>query len=138
MKSLIHTLLPRKGMRQAVKFGLVGLCNTSIDYGVYLVLTRIFFTYVLVANAFAMACAMTFSFFANRHFTFRQSNGDIKAQMGRFVVVQGVGFILANTIFYLSVVFGVYDIFAKIMGSVIFTIWNFLAQKYWAFREEGV
>ncbi len=136
LQTLTHRVIPRRGMRQLIKFGMVGVVNTAIDFSLYLLLTRAFFIFELLANALAMLVAMSFSFFANKRFTFRNHVADHGRQMLKFVAVQGIGFVLGNGTFYLVLQLGVFDIYAKICGAIVFTSWNFLAQKYWAFKEK--
>jgi len=130
MKRIINN----KHFKQLVRFGIVGVCNTAIDYTVYLIMTRIFVVYFLYSNFISMGFAMIFSFFANKHFTFRNKDGHFY-QFLKFITIQLIGFVIANSIIFILVhYFNVYDIYSKIIASVIFTIWNFLAQKFWAFK----
>jgi putative flippase GtrA len=126
--------MPHAASRQVVKFGMVGVVNTTIDFIIYLILTRGVGMVFLAANAIAMGGAMVFSFFANKKFTFKNHDAQLAHQAFKFVCVQVGGFLIANTTLYVLVMFGMYDITAKIMASVAFTVWNFLMQKFWAFR----
>lgn len=129
-------MINNKYFRQLIKFGLVGVTNTTIDYTVYFILTRILTVYFFYSNLISMSFAMIFSFFANKNFTFRNKDNYNISQFVIFLIIQFIGFIIANSLIYTLVNFvGMYDIYAKIIGSVGFTIWNFLAQKFWAFKE---
>jgi len=56
-------------LKQALRFGLVGVVNTLIYFGLYLVILR--WTPYLVAHFVAMVVAMVASFFLNVYFTYR-------------------------------------------------------------------
>jgi putative flippase GtrA len=56
-------------MKRMIRFGLVGVVNTGVYYGLYLVL-RTFIPY-LVAHFVAFCLAMVGSYFLNCYFTFK-------------------------------------------------------------------
>lgn len=56
-------------LKQALRFGLVGVVNTLIYFGLYLVILR--WAPYLVAHFVAMVVAMVASFFLNVYFTYR-------------------------------------------------------------------
>jgi len=132
---LINNFLQRVIVRQFVKFCLVGLANTIIDYAVYLFFSRLLGWYFLLANIIAILAAMTFSFFANKHWTFRNKDKQIKSQYLKFAAVNGVYFLLNNLIVFSLVHYlATYDLLAKIIAIAIGLLWNFLANKFWTFR----
>jgi putative flippase GtrA len=56
-------------IRRVVRFGLVGVLNTAVYYGLYLSLRTV--TPYLAAHLVAFGLAMIGSYFLNCHFTFR-------------------------------------------------------------------
>lgn len=70
--------------RQLVRYGIVGLANTAIGYGVIL-----FGLWLGLgdyqANATGFAIGICFSFFANRTFTFDRRGSITAAEIGRFM-----------------------------------------------------
>ena len=121
--------------KQVISFGIIGVLNTAIDFSVYWILTRVFGFYFLMANMAAIVCAMCFSYFANKTFTFRTS-GNHKKEIIRFLTVQGSGFLIANGILFILVHLSVFDIYAKVIASVVFTLYNFTMQKLWVFGSK--
>ena len=124
-----------KILRQFIKFCIVGIANTLLDYAVYLFFTRIFGFYFLYANIISTIAGMTSSFIFNKYWTFKNREKDFKKQYLKFVIVNVIYFFLYNGIFYCLVeIFGIYDLIAKIIAVFICIFWNFLANRYWTFR----
>lgn len=70
--------------RQLLRYGLVGLANTAVGYGLILVgLWLGMGDYP--ANAFGFAIGLCFSFFANRAFTFSRRGPIAAPEVGRFL-----------------------------------------------------
>lgn len=119
-----------------MRFCVVGIINTIIDYGVYLFFSRSIGFFYLYANILAILVAMTFSFFANKYWTFGNFENKLKSQYAKFFLIGIVYFILYNSILYLSVNnLHIYDLLAKVIAIVIGLFWNFIANKYWTFKK---
>jgi putative flippase GtrA len=122
--------------RQFVKFCLVGIINTAIDYLVYFGLTRGLDLYFLYANIIAILVAMTFSFIFNKYWTFRDYQKNIKKQYSKFFLVNIVYFLLNNMIVFSLVKYLlIFDLLAKIIAIFIGLIWNFTANRHWTFKR---
>lgn len=78
---------------------------------------------------------MTFSFFANKFWTFRNDDHKFKLQYLKFTAVNAVYFIIYNSVLFSLVEFtGLNDLLAKITATMIGLAWNFGANRYWTFR----
>jgi glycosyltransferase involved in cell wall biosynthesis len=69
--------------RQLVKYSIIGIINTFLDWGVYLGLTRIFAYFIqhyLFAKGISFCVAVTNSYFWNRYWTFRSKRKEILRQ----------------------------------------------------------
>ena len=58
-----------------IKFSLVGMINTSVDFGVYIMLSRsiyLFSRHFLIAKALSFIAATVCSFLLNRRWTFNK------------------------------------------------------------------
>jgi putative flippase GtrA len=77
---------------EILRFGLVGVANTGIDLGLYFLL-QASGSPVLLANLISTTAGLTFSFVANRLFTFRArpAGGSAVRQMLLFLVCTGIG-----------------------------------------------
>ena len=158
-----QTIAPRPRGRtagQIVRFGLVGVVNTVVDYVTFIVLTIVFhipLSNVWMAKYPSSAVGMTVSFVLNRRFVFRATAHRARGQAFRFIAATLIGiFVIQNllTQLFASKVqyFGieashVVDVaglsrtftiktVAFALGAVASIIWNFVAYKYWVFRPD--
>jgi len=133
---MLANIFRKDTLAQFVKFCIVGLGNTIIDYGVYLFFSRLIGLHFLFSNILAILTAMTFSFFANKYWTFENFENKIKSQYAKFFLIGAVYFILNNAIFYFCVNYLlIYDLLAKIIAIAIGLFWNFIANKHWTFQR---
>lgn len=129
-------LLRRRGVRQFVKFGLVGASSTAIDWSIYLILTRFGQVYYLTAKIISFLFSVINSYVWNRRWTFRSKDPKKLHQFSKFLVVAGVGLGLNSLIMYLVVSqLRLHDIIGLVLSTAIVMFWNFLVNKFWTFRE---
>lgn len=128
--------------KQFVKFCVVGVISTVIDFGIYLSLTRSFEwwrEHFLMANACAFIVAVSWSFIANKSWTFRDKTRDIYAQYPKFILVYLIGLIGNQFILYTLVsIFEIYDVIAKAIAVAVILFWNFIANKIWTFKKKAL
>jgi len=144
------TLLRRRGMRQLVKFCVVGASSTVIDKGtLWLLLYRLApRTPWWISATLSFSLAVTNGFVWNRRWTFRaQDHGTVRAQYSMFLSTNLVGLAL-NLVFtklFLILFTGqlrhiggnpkaVKVLIASLAAVPFVTLWNFAASKYWTFR----
>lgn len=123
------------------RFIVVGVTNTLIDFGLLLWLTSFDFS-LLGANMIATGAALTFSFFANRKFTFR-SDGNVSGQVVKFLVVTLVGLWVLQPLVLYSLLKSLTSLLgsqaalvvAKLIASVVSMTWNFILYKRMVFND---
>ncbi|MBI2426779.1 MAG: GtrA family protein [Candidatus Kerfeldbacteria bacterium] len=125
--------------RQFVKFTIIGVVNTAIDFFSYLFLTRafdFFREHFLVANLFAFLLAVSVAFVLNRRWTFRDTSTEVSKKFVKFFLVYSVGFGINQTALSVSVlIFGFHDLFGKLIALCANLGWNFLMTRHWTFRH---
>ncbi len=143
------------------RFGIVGVLNTLIDFGILNLLTRVFALSDLAANIPATTIAMLFSFFANRNFVFKAHTHDSQfEQAARFFLVTAFGlYVIQSGIIYffehvwlwpvgvgvhLAQVLGVTRLVddkfivtngVKAVATLASLTWNYLTYKRFVFKE---
>jgi len=129
----------RRGVRQFVKFGVVGVSSTVIDWGIYLLLTRIFGIFYLMAKILSFSVALFNSYFWNRRWTFRSNDPKKLHEFIKFLFISIVGVVLNSSIMYISVEhLKLNDLYGLFLATIIVMFWNFTANKFYTFRESQV
>lgn len=141
MNSLdIHKLLikesykigPASSLKQLSKFGLIGLLNTILGYGLFIIFLN-WFDY-LAALVFTHIIAVTHSYLWNRFWTFKSSRNPLKEFL-KFNSVYILVFVVnAITLFLLVDVFNFDPRVGQLFALPIITIISFTGHKYWSFK----
>ena len=85
-----------KNKSQLIRFGLIGVINTALDFGLLFILKSVGLM-ATTANIFSTSIAFVFSFFANKKYTFRSSGTHIVREMILFVAVTLFGLWVLQT-----------------------------------------
>lgn len=130
----------RKGLKQLVKFCIVGAINTVVDWIVYWIIMAStgWGTQNLkqVAKALSFIISASSSYIMNRVWTFRSRDKKVVRQAIKFFIVATVGLAFNNLIFY--IITGILhwrDIFGLAGATGLVTAWNFVINKLWTFKD---
>lgn len=130
------SIVQRRGVRQFIKFGLVGLSSTAIDWSIFYLLNLTFGVYYLYAKVFSFAIAVINSFIWNRRWTFRSQDPNQMRQFSKFLTIALIGLGLNTLIMYIVVtVLNQQPIAGLVAASAIVVFWDFLANKFYTFKE---
>ncbi len=159
----METFFEKRGVRQFVKFSIVGVMSTAIDWGVHALLykgfngsltnaTNDFFSANLpfltksadFDGAFttfkivSFLVAMLNGFFWNRKWTFRISGKENRsAQLGKFAIVNTIGLCI-NTLVASQIHTphgGKWNyVLALGVATFVTMFWNFAGHKFWTFK----
>lgn len=143
---------------QVGKFGIVGLANTLIDFGLFNFFTKFAHYGLIQSNIISTTTAMVFSFFANKQLVFKPGERHVASQAIAFFVVTAFGlYVIQNGIIHLltavwpeplhgivHIVRGVGIHFfsdgfyinngAKAIATVASLTWNYIVYKRVVFR----
>ncbi|MFH0952025.1 MAG: GtrA family protein [Patescibacteria group bacterium] len=123
-------------VKQFIKFSMVGVSNTIFDFSIYIILTRALGLNILIANAIAFIIAVTWSYFANKWWTFRDTSKQTTSQYTKFIFISLIGLGLNETILSILVFYaGLWDLLAKLTAVIIVVFWNFWANRAWTFTD---
>ena len=123
-------------VRQFVKFGIVGTIGTVVDVTVLVFLKEVVHLNVYVANFFSFNLAVLNNYTLNSSWTFADQERQPKRQILQFFAVSVIGLALSQTLLYLfHDIVNLHYLIAKFLGIVIVLFWNFLANRFWTFRE---
>jgi dolichyl-phosphate beta-glucosyltransferase len=124
---------------ELLRFMAVGVVNTGVDIGTYMVLTRgtaTFATAIIAAKFFSFVAATISSFVLNRYWTFGIRTAIKLSEVVRFYATVTIS-MLANvsTMYVLTHWFGIYDLIAIVIATGITFMCNFTLSKLWVFKK---
>ncbi len=130
-------------IRQFLKFGVVGAIGSVVDFSVLIVLKEFLLLNLYVANTFSFSAAVFSNFLWNSIWTFRGTfRGRKRHRFIPFLLVSILGLGINQVILYLAHETTGLDnyqygyLVAKVAATIVVMIWNFIANKYWTFREQ--
>ena len=118
-----------------LRFGIVGIINTGLDFGILFFLTLLFNLPRELANTISTTISFLFSFVANKKYTFKSTSKNLKRQFILFAVVTlfGLwvvqnGIISVATPFFMNIISNeAMSLFAsKIIATFASLIWNYI------------
>ena len=117
-----------------LKFGVVGVSGTAIDFGTTWLLKEKDKINKYLANGIAYMCGATSNFFLNRWWTFSSQKPEVVEQYFKFLGVSLVGLGLNTLIIYLLVNKGNQNFYiSKIAATLLVLIWNFFGNLMFTF-----
>jgi putative flippase GtrA len=123
-------------VKQASKFGLVGIFNTALDFAIFNLGHSVFGLGTVTANVISTTIAMIVSYMINRNFVFSGSSSKATRQAILFLIVTAIGlYVLQNGVIYLvttSILHSngiVASNIAKLIGTGASLVWNFILYK---------
>ena len=124
-----------KSLTQAVRFGLVGVSNTLIDFALYWILSR----YVLVdqyvaAKMISYFGAIVNSYLMNKYWTFGSSERSL-AEAARFLLIIITSWGANSLAMRLLIGAGLQDLLAFFLATLASALFNFTLQKFFTFRK---
>lgn len=134
-----------KNNLQKARFIAVGGANTVIDFGLLFVLKGLGLP-ALSANLVSTSAAFCFSFFANKKFTFKTTNTNLKRELTLFIIatLTGLWGIQSLVIMIISPIvagFGLSDgmtlLAAKICATIASLTWNYIMYSRVVFKQSA-
>jgi putative flippase GtrA len=119
-----------------LRFGVVGVLNFAVDYGLFLLLLKVFGLPLLAANSIAVLVAASHSYLWNKHWTFQDPATGRRAWQ-RYLVFLGFnlsGLALANLVI-LALVQIMQPALAKVGSISVTAIWNYWTSHRFVYRR---
>ncbi len=133
---------------QFIKFAIIGVLNTAIDFGILNLLMWGFGMYkgswILLFNTISFSIAATNSYFINKYWTFGELSKIRAGQFAKFFIISFGGAVINSGIVFsittfIPPVFGLSEElwanFAKVIATAIAWIWNFTMYKFVVFKK---
>src|ERR1700730_10634557 len=119
-----------------LKFGMIGLLNTGIDFAVFTILT-LWDVPLLIAQCISYTCGVLNSFIMNRTWTFQQ-RGQYSGQLIKFIAVNLLTLLITYGLLLLfNRYVGWSMLFSKLIATGMSLIVNFAGSRLWVFRDNN-
>lgn len=120
--------------KQLISFGLVGLFNTALTYGIYLTLLPVLTPMISISCGYLIASIAGFLLNQKKVFA---SNRKLSQTYWRYYLTYGSSFLLTTGLTYLwTTSWSLNKLFAPFF-ALLFTIpYNFLLSKFWVFQRK--
>ncbi len=150
----------RKELARFLKFCVVGVTGTAVDFGTLNLLIQLFGFSKILANTCSFSLALLNNFIWNRLWVYPETRGEpLLGQFAQFTVVNIAGWAINTSIFYgadrwvwgeagllagpvsaLALAIGIrhFDLaynLAKALATGVVLFWNFFVNRVWTFRH---
>ena len=128
---------------QKIRFGIVGLANTALDFILLFILVGLGLDKI-PANYISTGISFVFSFFVNKKFTFKSKGGNVKKQFAYFIAITIIGLwviqpiiitIVSNLLESTGLAEAAILFIAKIIATGASLVWNYLFYSRLVFKE---
>ena len=119
-----------------IKFGLVGVANTAVDWIVFFILNTLFSLPAALCQPFSYACGVVTSYLGNKFFTFKSKNKITVAETVKFIVVNLLSLGASTLVIYLFTNMLLWNGYiAKIPATIIAMSVNFIGSRFFVFAQ---
>lgn len=126
----------REELIKLIKFGVTGVINTLIDFGVFTLLTSAFAVNMYAAQTAGYVCGMANSYLVNRKWTFNSTNPLFGCELAKFIVVNLITLALSyGALFLFADWLGIHQTISKILVTCITMAVNFVLSRLWVFQK---
>lgn len=132
----INNLKKNKELMQLLKFGIVGVLNTAVDFLVFTIMVYMFNIKPNISQAFSYSAGTLNSFIFNKKWTFKSSEtNNTKLQALRFMVINGISLALSSVaVSYLIEDMNINKLIAKIAVTLLTQVINYFGYKLIVFK----
>ena len=122
---------------QFIRFCLVGILNTMVDFIIYYLLTRSFWEFnefITIPKAISYLAATVCSFSVNRYWTFEKHEPVVIKEVIRFYSTVGLGiFVNVGVQYFAVIILGFHDLVGVLLAAGGTALWGFLFSKFFVF-----
>jgi len=121
---------------QFIKFGVIGILNTIIQYIVFYFFYSIFGLYYIFSSAFGYFCGVLNSYLLNRSWTFKSKYCNKRKEFAKFTIVNIFSLGINLIVLELLVSYSVFrPEIAQVFAIMFSMVANFVGNKFWTFNS---
>ena len=118
-----------------IKFGLVGVLNTIINWILFILLDSIG-VYYIISNIIAYGISTLNSYLWNSKWVFKYTGDNVNQTTFKFITLNIIGLVLNTIILFLLVdIIKLPKIIALIIATGVVMILNYFINKLWVFKK---
>ena len=123
----------RKLLEQFVKFGVVGVFATVIDFGVLVALTEWLGVDPVISAAISFTASVLFNYAASMRYVFQRREDMTRGkELLIFVALSVAGLGINEALMWLGVnVAHLNYVLVKLLATAVVMLWNFFSRKRW-------
>ncbi|MCK5057005.1 MAG: GtrA family protein [Candidatus Aminicenantes bacterium] len=119
---------------QFVKFNIVGIMNTAVDFAIFALLT-VLGLHHMIAQVISYSCGIVNSYLWNKFWTFKQKREFSSAEALKFLIVNIISLGVSLVFLY---IFrdraGLSVLVSKLIATLFSLVVNFIGNKFWVFK----
>ena len=125
-----------RGVRQFVKFGIVGASGFVVNLILFTILQKITHMPLIVDNSIGFMAGGVSNYYLNRSWTFR-STGHAAKEGAQFLTVSFIALVVSDVVFYLlqHTALAPHHHTIWLIATVSSIFVNFFLNKYWTFKH---
>lgn len=118
-------------LAQIMKFGVVGVIATVIDFGVMIFLTEVFGINPVVSATVSFTVSVIFNYLASMHYVFSHREGmSRQREFVIFIVLSVIGLAINDALMWVGTEMTPVDYrIVKVLATAVVMVWNFVSRK---------
>ena len=118
-------------LAQIMKFGVVGVIATVIDFGVMIFLTEVFGINPVASATVSFTVSVIFNYLASMRYVFSHREGmSRQREFAIFIVLSVIGLVINDALMWVGTEMTPVDYrIVKVLATAVVMVWNFASRK---------
>lgn len=118
-------------LAQIMKFGVVGVIATVIDFGVMIFLTEVFGINPVASATVSFTVSVIFNYLASMRYVFSHREGmSRQREFAIFIVLSIIGLVINDALMWVGTEMTPVDYrIVKVLATAVVMVWNFVSRK---------
>jgi len=119
---------------KALKFGIVGVVATCLNYGSFALLCKLLGVYYLASSALGYILGLIIGYYLNKYWTFINQINKIKNYFWGYIIVYVISLIASQLLLLIQVeTLNMNPMYSNIFAIILSSIMNFIGINYFVF-----
>lgn len=128
-----------KENKSVIKFAVVGITNTLVDFIIFIIFINVFHLNDLVSQTISYGCGVLNSFFMNKLWTFKEHKTKESSinQFGKFVLTNAISLTVSLVgLGLLNSTMGINVYISKVIVTLFLQIFNYTVYRFIVFKHD--